>query len=64
MERAKTRETSEPGLVRRLLRSREKIGAAGSLTVGFLRNLNRRLKTHRSRISPEGSYIGASRKEI
>nr|GEY83601.1 zinc finger, CCHC-type [Tanacetum cinerariifolium] len=64
VERAETRETSEPGLVRWLLRSRGRIGAAGSLTVGFLRNCNHRLKTHRSRISPAGSFIRSSRREI
>ncbi|GJU69514.1 hypothetical protein Tco_1255773 [Tanacetum coccineum] len=40
MERAETRVTSEPGLVLRLVRSHGRIGAVGSLTVGFLRNLN------------------------
>nr|GEZ71503.1 zinc finger, CCHC-type [Tanacetum cinerariifolium] len=40
VERAETRETGEPGLVRWLLRSRGRIGVAGSLTVGFLQNLN------------------------
>nr|GEV19832.1 zinc finger, CCHC-type [Tanacetum cinerariifolium] len=42
VERAETRETSEPGLVRRLLCSNARIGAASSLTVGFIQNLNRR----------------------
>ncbi|PWA46901.1 LINE-1 reverse transcriptase isogeny [Artemisia annua] len=64
VQRAETRETTEAGLVRRLLRNRGRIDTANSLTVGFLRNLKRRLKTHRSTISPEGSFIGASRKEI
>nr|GEX52749.1 LINE-1 reverse transcriptase isogeny [Tanacetum cinerariifolium] len=50
-ERVETRETSEPGSVCRLLRSRGRIGVVGSLTVRFLQNLNRRLKKHRSRIS-------------
>nr|GFA04033.1 LINE-1 reverse transcriptase isogeny [Tanacetum cinerariifolium] len=42
VERDETREMSESGLVCRLLRNRGRIGVAGSLTVEFLRNLNRR----------------------
>ncbi|PWA60413.1 hypothetical protein CTI12_AA381960 [Artemisia annua] len=64
VDRAKTRKTSRPGLVRWLLRSRGRIGAAGSLTVGFLRNSNCRLKTPRSRILPEGSCIGITRFKV
>nr|GEZ65147.1 zinc finger, CCHC-type [Tanacetum cinerariifolium] len=44
VERSETRETSEPSFVRRLLHSRGKMGVAGSLIVGFLRNLSRRLQ--------------------
>ncbi|GJV37660.1 hypothetical protein Tco_1410137 [Tanacetum coccineum] len=44
VERAETRETSEPGLVRWLLRGRGRIGVAGSLIVGYLRNLNHRYR--------------------
>nr|GEY36379.1 zinc finger, CCHC-type [Tanacetum cinerariifolium] len=40
VQRAKTREMSEPGLDCQLLRRRGNIGVAGSLTVGYLRNLN------------------------
>nr|GEU29724.1 RNA-directed DNA polymerase, eukaryota [Tanacetum cinerariifolium] len=46
-KRAKKRETSEPDLVRWLLRSHGRIGVAGSLIVGFLQNLNRRLQGSR-----------------
>nr|GEX80514.1 zinc finger, CCHC-type [Tanacetum cinerariifolium] len=61
VKRAETRETSESSLVRQLLHSRGRIGAAGSLTVGYLRNLTRGI-LHRIYHKLQGRFLVAQRK--